>query len=75
MRTTVNLTPDVEAEVARLRREQGLGVSDAVVVLARRGINAASTGRSTFSQRTASLGAKIDVSNISEVVDLLDEAE
>ena len=31
MRTTVNLTPDVEAEVARLRREQGLGTSEAVV--------------------------------------------
>lgn len=73
MRTTVNLTPDVEAEVARLRREEGLGTSDAVVLLARRGMRRARPHRS-FSQRTAPLGTRVDVSNIGEVLDLLDEA-
>jgi hypothetical protein len=71
MRTTVNLTPDIEAEVARLRREQGLGTSEAVVLLARRGL-ARSAERRPFRQRTAPLGARLDVSNVAEVLDLLD---
>lgn len=73
MRTTVNLTPDLEAEVARLRREEGLGTSDAIVSLARRGLQQRSE-RAPFRQRTAALGARIDVSNIAEVLDLLDDA-
>lgn len=71
MRTTVNLAPDVEAEVARLRREQGLSVSEALNVLARRGISARQHPH-PFVQRTASLHAKVDVSNIAEVLDILD---
>lgn len=73
MRTTVNLTPDIEAEVARLRREEGLGTSEAVVLLARRGLlrNAPAP---RFTQRTAYLGARVDVRNIGEVLDLLDES-
>lgn len=76
MRTTVNLTPDVEAEVARLRREEGLGTSDAVVALARRGMQRAAAGAAAkpFTQRTAPLGARVDLSNIAEVLDLLDDA-
>jgi hypothetical protein len=71
VRTTVNLTPDIEAEVARLRREQGLGTSEAVVLLARRGLRAdGPAGR--FVQRTAPLGARIDVTNVADVLDLLD---
>lgn len=73
MRTTVTLTPDVEAEVARLRREQGLGTSDAIIALARRGMTRAEV-RAPFVQRTAALGAKVDVSNIGDVLDLLDDA-
>ena len=71
MRTPVNLTPDVEAEVARLRREQGLGTSEAVVALARRGMDRGSTSQ-RFVQRTAPLGARIDVTDIGAVLDLLD---
>ena len=71
MRTTVNLAPDVEAEVTRLRREEGLGVSEAVNTLARRGMSGRS-GRARFVQRTASLDAKVDLTNIGDVLDLLD---
>ena len=71
MRTTVNLTPDVEAEVARLRREHGLGTSEAVVTLARRGMERGTTPQ-RFVQRTESLGARVDVRNIGEVLDTLD---
>lgn len=73
MRTTVNLTPDIEAEVARMRRECGLGTSEAVVALARRGMQ--NTGsQQRFDQRTATLGARIDVTNIGDVLDTLDDA-
>jgi hypothetical protein len=74
VRTTVNLTPDIEAEVARLRREEGLGASEAVVLLARRGLRGAGNGRPRFTQRTAPLGARVDIANIGEVLDLLDDA-
>ncbi|KUG57169.1 hypothetical protein AVL62_15200 [Serinicoccus chungangensis] len=72
MRTTVNLTPDVEAEVARLR-ESGLSVSEAVVLLARRGmLRSRQTSPMPFTQRTSRLGSRVDVTNIGEVLDLLD---
>lgn len=73
MRTTVNLTPDVEAEVARLRREEGLGTSEAIVLLARRGMHRAKAPHS-FTQRSTRLGALVDIGNIGEVLDLLDGA-
>lgn len=73
MRTTVNLTPDVEAEVARLRREQGLGTSAAINTLARRGMQRADRPQA-FAQRTARLGARVDITNVGEVLDLLDDA-
>lgn len=74
MRTTVNLTPDIEAEVARLRREEGLGASEAVVLLARRGLRGSGSAQPRFTQRTAPLGARVDIANIGEVLDLLDDA-
>ncbi len=67
----MNLPPDIEAEVARLRREEGLGTSEAVVALARRGLLHREPGR-TFTQRTVALGARVDVRNIGELLDLLD---
>ncbi len=73
MRTTVNLTPDIEAEVDRLRREEGLGTSEAVILLARRGLSKSAPAR-RFTQRTARLGARVDVRNVGEVLDLLDES-
>ncbi len=73
MRTTVNLTPDIAAEVARMRREEGMGTSEAVVTLARRGLQRTAAA-TPFTQRTAALGARVDVTNIGEVLDLLDES-
>lgn len=73
MRTTVNLTPDIEAEVDRLRREEGLGTSAAVVLLARRGLSRGAPA-ARFTQRTARLGARVDVRNIGEALDLLGES-
>lgn len=39
MRTTVTIAPDVYAEIERLRREDGLGPSEALNQLARRGLS------------------------------------
>lgn len=72
MRTTLNLDDDVSAEVDRLRREQGLGLSEALNRLARAGI-AKPGGRRRYRNHAHDLGAKVDVINVAEVLDLLDE--
>jgi hypothetical protein len=72
MRTTVTLAADVAAEVQRLRGEQGIGVSEAVNQLARRGMVAQSE-RKPYVPVAYPVGVKIDVSNIGEVLDLLDQ--
>lgn len=74
MRTTVDLDPDVLAAVEELRRKGRLGLSEAVNELARRGI-ARRPARRPFRQRTASLGLRIDVSNIAEALETLDGPE
>ncbi|MEO6792419.1 MAG: CopG family transcriptional regulator [Mycobacterium sp.] len=73
MRTTVVIDSDVAAEVERLRRE-GLGISEALNLLARRGI-AARTGApgDRYRHRTARIGLKVDVTNVADVLDLLDD--
>ncbi|MBA3877479.1 MAG: CopG family transcriptional regulator [Anaerolinea sp.] len=71
MRTTVNLDEDVAAAVGQLRRERGVGVSEALNQLARAGLTV-KRSESPFRQRTAKLGLKIDVTNVAEVLDLLD---
>jgi hypothetical protein len=73
MRTTVNVDEDVAAEIARLRREQGIGLSAALNLLARRGLAAGAAPRTRFRQESADLDARVDVTNIGEVLDLLDE--
>lgn len=76
MRTTVTLAPDVAAEVERVRRETGAGVSEVLNTLARRAMSLPQgTGaeRPPYRQPTAPLGARIDVTNIGEVLDVLDE--
>ncbi len=75
MRTTVTLDDDVAAAVDRLRRETGMGMSQALNELARAGVGARRRGGpSPFRQQTASLELRVDVSNVGDVLDLLDEA-
>ena len=71
MRTTVTLDPDVEAAVERLRRERGLGLSEALNHLARAGL-AIRTSQPPFRQRRANLGLRIDVTNVAEAIEQLD---
>ena len=71
MRTTVKLDSDIEMAVEQLRAESGLGLSEAINELARRGL-ATRRKRRTFKQRTSSLGVAIDVSNVAEALELLE---
>jgi hypothetical protein len=72
MRTTVTLADDVAAAVARLQRDQGIGVSEALNRLARAGLMD-KRDRPRFVQRTADLGRqKLDVTNIGDVLEVLD---
>lgn len=71
MRTTVTLDDDVAAAVARLRRERGLGPSEALNRLARAGLAVRSEG-TAFTQRSAPIGLRIDVRNVAEALEELD---
>ncbi len=71
MRTTITLADDVYAEMERLRRTEGLGPSEALNMLARRGM-ATRSPRVDYVHLPRELGIQVDVMNIGEVLDLLD---
>jgi len=73
MRTTVTFDDDTAAAIEKLRREKGLGVSEAVNELVRRGLLPRSE-RGRFVQRTHPLGLKVDVSNVAEALEVLEGA-
>lgn len=71
MRTTVSLDDDVAAAVEQLRRERHVGLSEAVNELIRAGLRPRRERR-VFRQRTTDLGLRVDVSNVAEVIELLE---
>jgi Arc/MetJ family transcription regulator len=71
MRTTLTLDDDVVAAVRRLREERHIGLSEAVNELIRAGLTAPAQ-RTTFRQRTANLGVRIDVSSVADALEHLD---
>ena len=71
MRTTLSLDDDVAAAVQRLREERHIGLSAAVNELIRAGL-AAPARRTTFRQRTANLGLRIDVRSAADALERLD---
>lgn len=62
---------DVATAIDELRRERDVGLSEAVNDLVRAGLRVPHQ-RSTFQQRTADMGLRIDVSNVAEALDVLD---
>lgn len=64
----MTLDEDITAAVDRLRRERGLGLSEAVNELVRMGLRAPAPSGS-FRQRTADLGVGIDVRNVGEALE------
>lgn len=71
MRTTVSIDPDVAAELERIRRDEGVGLSEALNRLARRAM-ATRPAHRRYEPRTVDLGLRIDVSNIGDVLEILD---
>lgn len=74
MRTTVEFDEDTAKAIEGLRRERGIGVSEAVNELVRRGLLPRGDAR-RFHQRTRRLGLKIDVSNVAEALEVLEGVE
>lgn len=71
MRTTVEFDEDTAKAVDELRRERGIGVSEAVNELVRRGL-LPREAPPPFRQRTQRLGIRMDVSNIAEALEVLE---
>lgn len=74
MRTTVEFDDDTAAVIEQLRQERGIGVSEAVNELIRRGLLPRPDGE-PFRQATHRLGLRIDVTNVADAVDLLEGPE
>ena len=72
MRTTVEFSDDTARAVEALRRERGIGVSEAVNELIRRGLVTAATPVRPFRQRTQPLGLRIDVSDVADALEALE---
>ena len=70
----MTLDEDVVAAVDRLRREQGVGLSEALNELVRTGLRAPAPA-APFTQRTADLGVGIDVRNVAEALELAEGPE
>ena len=69
----MTLEPDVAAAVETLRRERHVGVSAAVNELIRSGLGRTDgCGHQPFVQRTSPMGARMDVANIADVLEVLD---
>lgn len=73
MRTTVTLEADVAAEIERMRREHGLGPSEALNRLARLGMVRGATDRAPYVHVSQPVGIRVDVRNIGDVLDMLDD--
>ena len=73
MRTTVRLDPDIAAAAEQLRQERRIGLGEAVNELARAGLARSPRPSTSFRQRTASVGLKVDVTNVAETLELLDQ--
>ncbi len=71
MRTTLTLADDVASAVESMRSEHGLGVSDAVNELVRRGL-ASRQPRERFEQKTHRMGARTDLANVWEAIETAD---
>lgn len=73
MRTTVEFDADTAKAIEAVRRERGLGLSEAVNELIRRGLLAQPV-QAPFRQRTAPLGVMVDISSVADALEVLDGA-
>ena len=73
MRTTVTLDDEVSAAIDRMRQDEGIGLSEALDRLAKQGL-AATPSSERYVHQPVPLGLRVDVTNIGDVLDLLDDA-
>lgn len=71
MRTTVTLADDVAAGLEKLRRERGLGLSEAVNDLVRAGLMDRGA-RQRVELPTHDMGIGIDVRNVGEAIEAIE---
>ena len=72
MRTTLTLADDVLAAVEQIRRERGIGLSEAVNELVRAGL-VQREPRKPFRQKTYDMGeCFVDLSNVWEAIETVD---
>lgn len=71
MRTTIEFDDDTARAVENLRREENVGVSEAVNILIRRSLLPRER-RHRFEQETRAAGLKIDVSNVADALEALE---
>ncbi len=72
MRTTVTFEKDVATAIERIRHERGIGLSEAVNELVRKGL-LYRRPRSRFVQKTYSMGPeKVDLRNIGRALEELE---
>ncbi|MGL5818796.1 MAG: CopG family transcriptional regulator [Phycicoccus sp.] len=74
MRTTVNIETDVARAVEQYRRQHRVGLSEAVNQLVRDGIRATHDDY-VYVHPTRDMGARVDLTNVAEVLELLDEVD
>lgn len=67
----MRLDPEVAAAAEQLRRERHIGLGEAVNELARAGLSRREKA-TPFRQRTASVGLKVDVTDVADTLELLD---
>jgi len=73
MRTTVTLDDDIAAAVERLRRERGVGLSEALNEIARAGLLRDARAVQPVRLATRSMQLRIDVSNVAEALEAAEE--
>lgn len=73
MRTTIDLQPDVEKAIQQRRKISGKGLSETVNELLRESLVAENKPRSHFSVNPRPMGARLDVSNVAEVLELIED--
>lgn len=74
MRTTIDLADDVAAAVEQARRKRGLGLSEAVNDLVRAGL-VSRREAPPIDPPSYDMGLRVDVSNVGEVIELLESED
>jgi len=69
MRTTIRFDDDVAKALEHVKAEKGVGVSEAVNDLIRKGLTVKERPK-PFVQRSRRMGLKIDVTNVAEALEI-----